>query len=157
KGASAFTDRRGFFVLAVAVSSPPLDSLPEIADLQAERSGYEALILRNTLLPEGDNHLILELHSGAGREERDNSHKLAIAAEALRQSQLQPEQPGLSGAPPVWQQSAISPEAPLAQVVAPPDSIRVGTNCSCTNCRSVSVMSLETYVRRGLKDEWIAS
>lgn len=157
KGASAFTDRRGFFLLAVPVSSPQLDSLPEIADLQAERSGYKRLVLRNALLPEGDNHLVLELHPGAGTEDRDNSHKLAMAPGALRQSQLPPEQTGLSNAPPVWQQSAISPRSPLAQVVAPPDSIRVGTNCSCTNCSSVSVMSLETYVRRGLKDEWIAS
>ncbi|MCS7245483.1 MAG: SpoIID/LytB domain-containing protein [candidate division WOR-3 bacterium] len=39
----------------------------------------------------------------------------------------------------------------------PPSSIRVGTNCSCTNCSSVSVMSLESYVQTGLNDEWIAS
>lgn len=39
----------------------------------------------------------------------------------------------------------------------PPDTIRVGLSCSCWNCSSVAVMSLETYVKRGLNDEWIAS
>lgn len=39
----------------------------------------------------------------------------------------------------------------------PPDIIRVGLSCSCWNCSSVAVMSLETYVKRGLNDEWIAS
>ncbi|NPA33970.1 MAG: PKD domain-containing protein [Chlorobi bacterium] len=41
--------------------------------------------------------------------------------------------------------------------IGPPSSIRVGTSCQCTSCSGVSVLSLETYVRRGLDDEWIAS
>lgn len=157
KGVSAFTDPRGYFLLSVPVSPPQADSLPETADLQAERLGYQTLVLKNTLLPQGDTHLILELRPGTGTEERDNSHKLAMPPEALRNSQLPPEQTGLSNSSPVWQPSPMPTQSALAQVVAPPDSIRVGTNCSCTNCSSVSVMSLETYVRRGLKDEWIAS
>ena len=157
RGISAFTDRRGYFLLRIPVSSPQGDSLPESADLQVERPRYLTLVLKDTLLPEGDTHFILELRPGTGREERDNSHKLAMAPEVLRESQLPPEQTGLSSAPPVWKPSAIHTESLLAQVIAPPDSIRVGTSCSCTNCSGVSVMSLETYVRRGLKDEWIAS
>lgn len=39
----------------------------------------------------------------------------------------------------------------------PPASIKVGTNCSCTNCSNVVVMSLESYVQTGLNDEWISS
>jgi hypothetical protein len=144
KGTSALTNRQGYFLLRVPVSSPQGDSLPEVADLQLERSGYLTLVLKNTLLPEGDNHFILELRPGNGREERDNSHKLTMAPEALRESQLPPEQTGLSSAPPVWRPSAINTESLLAQVIAPPDSIRVGTTCSCTNCSGVSVMSLET-------------
>lgn len=38
-----------------------------------------------------------------------------------------------------------------------PSSIRVGTSCSCTSCSYVSTMSLETYVQRGLDEEWISS
>jgi hypothetical protein len=53
--------------------------------------------------------------------------------------------------------------APLG-ALAPPATIRVGfsdagftTPCCGNSCPAVSVMSLETYVRRGLNDEWIAS
>ncbi len=38
-----------------------------------------------------------------------------------------------------------------------PTSIKVGTNCNCNTCSSVSTMSLETYVQKGLNDEWISS
>src|SRR5690554_3134162 len=38
-----------------------------------------------------------------------------------------------------------------------PSSIRVGTNCSCTSCSGVSVMSLQYYSESGLDDEWISS
>ncbi len=90
KGISAFTDRRGYFLLRIPVSSPQGDSLPESADLQVERPGYLTLVLKDTLLAEGDTHFILELRPGTGREERDNSHKLAMAPEVLRESQLPP-------------------------------------------------------------------
>ena len=39
----------------------------------------------------------------------------------------------------------------------PPATIRVGTNCNCTQCTQVEVMSLETYTAQGLNDEWIPS
>lgn len=38
-----------------------------------------------------------------------------------------------------------------------PQSIRVGRNCSCTNCSSVTVMSLQTYTEKGIDDEWITN
>jgi len=38
-----------------------------------------------------------------------------------------------------------------------PSTIRVGTNCNCNNCTTVSVMGIEVYTRKGLNDEWIAS
>ncbi|HZH87215.1 MAG TPA: T9SS type A sorting domain-containing protein [Brumimicrobium sp.] len=38
-----------------------------------------------------------------------------------------------------------------------PTSIRVGTSCSCTNCSSVAVMSLQYYSESGLDNEWISS
>jgi peptidoglycan hydrolase-like amidase len=47
-----------------------------------------------------------------------------------------------------------------AQAIAAPNvpaTIRVGYNCSGTSCSTVQVMSLETYVRRGLDDEWVSS
>lgn len=38
-----------------------------------------------------------------------------------------------------------------------PSTIRVGTSCSCTNCSSVSVMSLQYYSESGIDNEWISS
>jgi len=57
-----------------------------------------------------------------------------------------------------------APEAPQAPILQPPSSLRVGfadagftTPCCVGSCSAVAVMSLETYVKRGLNDEWIAS
>lgn len=70
-----------------------------------------------------------------------------------------------------WQSGSQPPE-PLPEVDAnrapapatPPASIRVGfadaacsVPCCTQNCTNVCVMDFETYVRRGLNDEWIAS
>jgi hypothetical protein len=38
-----------------------------------------------------------------------------------------------------------------------PTSIRVGQSCSCTSCNSVVTVSMETYVKRVLPNEWISS
>lgn len=53
---------------------------------------------------------------------------------------------------------------PFATQLTPPATIRVGFNdagctatCCGSSCSNACVMSLETYVRRGLDSEWIAS
>lgn len=38
-----------------------------------------------------------------------------------------------------------------------PTSIRVGRSCSCKSCSTVVTVSMETYVKRVLPNEWIAS
>ncbi|GAA4470333.1 hypothetical protein GCM10023093_31430 [Nemorincola caseinilytica] len=45
----------------------------------------------------------------------------------------------------------------LAAQCTPGATIRVGTDCTCNACSTVEVMSLETYARTGLNDEWIPS
>lgn len=40
---------------------------------------------------------------------------------------------------------------------AAPSSIRVGRSCSCKSCSTVVTVSMETYVKRVLPNEWIAS
>lgn len=54
--------------------------------------------------------------------------------------------------------------AERAPILVPPTSLSVGfadagftTPCCVGSCSAVAVMSLETYVKRGLNDEWIAS
>jgi len=53
----------------------------------------------------------------------------------------------------------INPQRPSDQTACDrlPSTIRVGTNCTCNDCSSVQVMTLQTYVKKGLNDEWIAS
>lgn len=48
-----------------------------------------------------------------------------------------------------------SPQPVLAAQAAP-SSIRVGRSCSCRNCGTVVTVSMETYVKRVLPNEWIA-
>ncbi|MCH2225927.1 MAG: hypothetical protein MK066_14250, partial [Crocinitomicaceae bacterium] len=58
----------------------------------------------------------------------------------------------------ILQESGLKAFKSVQSGCAPlPTSIRVGTNCSCNTCTTVSVMSLETYVQQGLNDEWIPS
>jgi len=38
-----------------------------------------------------------------------------------------------------------------------PTTIKVGLNCSCNSCSSMSVMTILNYVKKGLNDEWISS
>lgn len=52
--------------------------------------------------------------------------------------------------------------APMAVSVAEaaqaaPSSIRVGRSCSCRSCSTVVTVSMETYVKRVLPQEWISS
>jgi hypothetical protein len=57
------------------------------------------------------------------------------------------------------QAAAPAPGQTVSRVsaVTVPASIRVGTNCSCNSCSNVTVLSLESYVRSGLDNEWISS
>ena len=83
---------------------------------------------------------------------------------------------GLTGgkADPIWLQAKLNQEAISgdtstqrerssgAVYLEPPASIRVGFNgsggtCCGSNCATSQVFSLETYVQRGLDNEWISS
>ena len=149
-GNGAQSDAAGYFSLNVPVRTTAPQELPEGGDLLADRVGYQSYLLANTPLIEGDRQLIIQLSPGIGAQPVDDTHKLMRSAEELEQSQSAP---------------SMAPEADLAPnatadtllVVAPPASIRVGYNCSCTNCSTVEVMSLETYAKRGLPREWLAS
>jgi hypothetical protein len=90
-------------------------------------------------LTNGASHRIIDLGAGApGPDHRFDSRQLASPLS-----------------------DAATTRAPVLPV---PASIRVGfadagftTPCCVGSCSAVSVMSLETYVKRGLNDEWIAS
>jgi len=147
------TDERGFFSVSMPVSSPAGDALPSQSELRVGSAGHQAYVLSNLPLVEGESELIVELSRGTGTQVQNDAHKLLRGPVELEQSQSAPAGVGPEAPP----EAPTEGRSNAAQVSAPPSSIRVGYNCSCTNCSTVEVMSLETYVRRGLPREWIAS
>ena len=165
RGTSALTDSRGYFEMHVETDGDDLAG----TDLVIERSGYKKHIIANTALLDGaDTHFIIRLERGAGITGRDDSHKIWLH----RDGGPHPHDAEGSGAPhddgagPQSARETVPPRL-LSSVlngdlVTPrtivPEMIRVGFNCASANaCASVEIMSLETYVKRGLNDEWIAS
>lgn len=140
-GLRGTTDANGAF----AFESPPrkLDAqVGHTAALELRLAGR--LIHRQTLLLVNDpTNLIIDVGTGQG----DADHRQLSAT--------------ISDDPPA---RAVLPDAeePRAPVLPPPPSIRVGYAgdggiCCVGGCSTVQVFSLETYTRRGLNDEWIAS
>lgn len=146
-GERAQSGLAGYFSFNVPVQSGAGEELPESGDLLVQRPGHRSYVLANTALVEGDSQLVIQMHKGSGTEVVDDTHKLLRSPAELEQSQSAP------GALP----EVAGPTLDTTRVLAPPPSIRVGYSCSCTNCSTVEVMSLETYVKRGLPREWIAS
>jgi hypothetical protein len=107
--------------------------------------GYVTQVRRAPFLIEGRTRWILDLEPGAGEAEAGERHKMLRGPEELRSSQ---------DAPPRREAAGLPPPSPAVPV---PESIRVGTGCTCATCASVQVFSLDTYTRLGLDDEWIAS
>jgi hypothetical protein len=121
--------------------------LPELADLTVELPGYRRHRLSNLPIAGGEIHLMVEMGVGEGLDSEDQTPKIMRSAEEQLNSQLD------------FGDEAKFPTGTraLARIIVPPSIIRVGFTCSCRNCSTVQVMSLETYVRRGLKAEWISS
>lgn len=129
----------GYFVFERA---PPDLVAPQVLLLQIDSAAHSET--RRVLLgPEPSRHLI-DLGQTLGADHRQLSQQLADS-----------------------QDRALAPTGsrsvgPLAPVLAPPASIRVGFAsdggiCCVGSCSTVQVLPLETYVKRGLNDEWIAS
>lgn len=166
---NAVTDSRGYFSLQVpTLRFGGADDVPEQDDLVVELSGYKLHAIRNTLLlGQTDTHFIIDLERGSGRTDRDDEHKIiqhgpdgdhphdSAAAEHSHDS-YGPRVHAAAVAAAV-QGTTETPGTVQALAITVPDSIRVGFSCSCSSCSSVQVFSMQTYVKRGLNDEWIAS
>ena len=145
------SDSKGYFLLyAPAPAISEGEEVPPTDTLVAEAPGYKTYRLSNILLAEGDTHYIVDMEPGAGTAEQDRGHKMTRSAEEL--AGAQPGLPKLVLAAPNFPRSQLTISS-----VTVPDSIRVGFNCSCRTCSTVSVYPLDEYVRLGLDDEWIAS
>lgn len=138
----------GYFELRFPTDLTPLD-IPSLRDLTFELDGYKTHLLSNLPIAGGEVEITVEMGKGSGSEFEDQTPKVLRSASEQENAQLAINGENQNSSAP----SGIGAPSPLV----PPSSIRVGYNCSCTNCSTVQVMSLETYVRRGLKAEWISS
>lgn len=151
-GPAVVTGHDGSYRLAYRAGPVEESGLPPRGSLRISREGYGELRLTGIVLTGGVERLSANLYPGGSSREEPFSHKLYSSLEelALVQSAPHDEEP-----------LAVEARAPGSgldiAVVTPPASIRVGMSCSCTTCGTVDVLSLETYVRRGLNDEWISS
>ncbi|MCE9539796.1 MAG: hypothetical protein K8R85_11355, partial [Bacteroidetes bacterium] len=148
------TNKHGFFSI-----SPNQFSIIAQSEDKAIRSdfsfnllGYSAQTVENLLMIPDKIKLKIALKKGSGSyTDRYFQHVL----DGTQQDVEQYEKAAL-------QENAFNPKSdnnPPPEVAAciVPTTIRVGVNCSCTNCSNVSVMSLQHYVESGLDNEWIPS
>jgi hypothetical protein len=149
-GAETRTDSRGFFVLdyPLVPEAPDASKLPTSVSLVFHKPSYKRTVLSKYAIP-GELQIKVALERGSGEQFIEKDH--GLFREKL--NHLLDPLPGSQSAP--LKKSAQAP----APYLEPPPSIRVGTNCGAgrTNCGSVQVMSLDSYVNSGLNDEWFGS
>jgi hypothetical protein len=133
----------------------PRDGEPlPTASFLFRKPGYADLSVDGVLLREGTVVLRLEMEPGEGTRRSPDLHRLLLPQEEADGEAPEEDE----GGPFVLVPSTLEGlPVPLAVVIDPPDAVRVGMSCSCTTCSTVDVVSLETYVKRGLNDEWISS
>ncbi|MFC1851122.1 SpoIID/LytB domain-containing protein, partial [candidate division CSSED10-310 bacterium] len=158
-GLEAEADEGGYFRLFYPVNASAEDTLPPVDNLIISNPGYKKLTIGPLFIHGGDTFFIEDLEPGQGEISKLKTHKLLAEPEELELSQIiSVAEEGVDLFNPDLGSPAENAESTSGLLnISPPSTIRVGTSCSCTTCSSVSVMSLETYVRRGLNDEWIAS
>ena len=104
--------------------------------------------------------MVIELDAGSGIKKIDMTHPLKKGGFKDRNSQW--VRAKLSHQPSEYNLPVILERSSGAVYLEPPASIRVGFSstggtCCGSNCSTSQVYSLETYVQRGLDNEWISS
>lgn len=159
------TDEKGHFSMNLQTFQPHLKDGRQYAPVADRRTivvsapGYKTLVVKDWLVVPGIQQVTFELERGAGTIEKQERHGLLDRTEEEWQKRIEDVQEQETKNTPGSMRGGtlrITDIIPLP-FFAPPSTIRVGTNCACRACSSVSVMSLEDYVSAGLNDEWIAS
>ncbi|MEJ5165663.1 MAG: SpoIID/LytB domain-containing protein [Thermoanaerobaculia bacterium] len=147
-----YTDEKGYFEIEITPRDFEFGETLPVLDVCFFKSGYKDLCFEKVINIEGILKLLVDMEGGEGKTYVENEHHFFNLDYPEGKEE---EEEGL----PVEYVKLTDylPEQFLLQVIDPPDSIRVGTNCICYTCSSVEVMSLETYVKRGLNDEWIST
>lgn len=152
-GIEVQSDQKGYFIMRLPVPNVTVapEAPPPSDTLIFEKDGYKSLELRNLFLIEDSYLLRIDLVPGKGKLIKVKKHGLYTP-----QSEEEKEHNSEGGKENSFEGN-YSPPSIFAVFLDPPQTIRVGTNCSCTNCYDVTVMSLEAYTETGLDDEWISS
>jgi hypothetical protein len=148
-GGEARTDDKGRFELVLDAPPSSDTELPPADRLIVRLEGHRPFRSGDFFLVAGTTRFLARLERGAETTEAGadrQGHKMLQSPDALVLSQSANPDAPYAPSPP-----------PEASRVPVPGSIRVGLDCQCGACRTVHVFSLETYVRRGLDDEWVAS
>ncbi len=146
-----FTDQNGFFSFA--------KPLPKSMSLTVEHKGYQSQN-RTDINTSSPTNMIIDLKPGRGHKETSMLHPLI----GMHDSQIDHQWLSTKvNQEPSTDSLSYNKERPSGAIfLEPPASIRVGFNgaggtCCGANCATSQVYSLETYVQRGLDNEWIAS
>ncbi len=151
---STTTDEKGYFVLSFVPPRVEDNTLPPEGTLIVEKEGFKRYIENYIPLVRGDTLLRIFLEKGTGESVVGEKHKLYLPRNTKTQ---------LGGDGDYDGDFSLDTRI-TTKFIPPPESIRVGFKnasgsqpCCTSSCRYTHVFSLETYVRRGLGDEWIAS
>jgi hypothetical protein len=153
-GASTTTDANGYFRILYRIEDFGDENVPPSGALIVQRDGYRTHTVYGILMGGGATLYLEDLERGQGETRRDDRHKIGLSEDEQRDCQSAPHPADDEEAGADLDKGLLA--ASLVGI-APPTTIRVGLSCSGTTCGTVSTMSLETYVRRGLNDEWISS
>lgn len=155
-GVGTVSDSHGHFVLDLGEVFADNSALPDSFELLIEADGFAPYTLTGLPRSAGLQQRLVALGTGAPAF-RVNE----IGARDQRQSTPLIT---MDQSPPVFAQTMDGTVTLVALPLTPPASIRVGyadaactTPCCTNSCSNVCTLSLETYVRRGLDSEWIAS
>ncbi|MEO0168765.1 MAG: SpoIID/LytB domain-containing protein [candidate division WOR-3 bacterium] len=140
---NAKTDNKGYYYVEFPVKGSNGEK-PLEGKVIFSKNGYTTFEKTGIFILEGVQRLNAQLSPGNGRVIKKKEHGINIEkqSEDFKKKSFTPSD------------EDYELHAPL---LIPPSTIKVGTNCSCRSCSSVSIVSLETYVQYGLDDEWIAS
>lgn len=151
-GVKSKTNAQGYFLLYGPVPpTNPTEELPGSDNLTIYLEGFKTYRRANVTIAEGATHFIIDISRGKGVTVKDDTHKLKLSPEQLKNTQT--EMPDTGERLNTQEETVQPPTLPV------PTSIRVGSNCPSgrTSCTTFNVYSLDTYVGTGLDDEWFSS
>ena len=148
---STYSDINGLFSLS--------EKLPDTIAVLIQQQGYQSQLLKD-VDTSSSLSMIIDLDAGTGIKKIDMTHPLKDGGFKDRNSQW--VRAKLSHQPSEYNLPVVLERSSGAVYLEPPASIRVGFSstggtCCGSNCSTSQVYSLETYVQRGLDNEWISS